>query len=315
MGAFVVRSPVTTTRRVHVCALSALLVIYPAVGLRCEDDTQLRTLQGLMKCSAPTHCIEGACIGSLSLHLYRKADYSLVGHGDDADPNVMLQVQSLLLSERHANTNVLARVHDTRTNLMSVLTDARKFKPTAGLHLGTTRLTRRVCNNTDDCLCLEWYYMRRCILERLASFGDKLREESPYLTLSADLSEYIAAANLEQPALLPSLCVNGSLGMWGPNTCVPDIANSVHAREYFIDWGRTFIDAGMRVLLFSRVLRVAGNPEVRSLMSSTCMSAEILGNLELEWAACVVSNYVLSGAICKSQGPQSNILLNKLGSF
>jgi len=220
MGAFVVRSPVTTTRRVHVCALSALLVIYPAVGLRCEDDTQLRTLQGLMKCSAPTHCIEGACIGSLSLHLYRKADYSLV--------------QSLLLSERHANTNVLARVHDTRTNLMSVLTDARKFKPTAGLHLGTTRLTRRVCNNTDDCLCLEWYYMRRCILERLASFGDKLREESPYLTLSADLSEYIAAANLEQPALLPS---------------------------YFIDWGRTFIDAGMRVLLFSRVLRVAGNPE------------------------------------------------------
>jgi hypothetical protein len=194
-----------------------------------------------VKCERPTACSEGTCLGPTHLHLSRRADYALV------------------------QTQLASRKGDLP--LEPIVEDAARHRPMYGAHYGSNYITRqndgpswssfpspagvvgsprdgvpfrdRTCDARnpkstapeEDCRCLPWEEWRGCLVERLHSYGLRLRAASPYLILSGDITDYIARRNLKEEASFPGVCRPGTVGRWGEGTCVPDLAGSPEAPE------------------------------------------------------------------------------------
>jgi hypothetical protein len=66
--------------------------------------------------------------------------------------------------------------------------------------------------------------------------------------------EFLSQSNLDEPSdeNFQKCCVKGTRGQWGANTtCVPDVT-SMCVQNYYTEWGKVYMDAGIRAFFFGQ---------------------------------------------------------------
>ena len=108
----------------------------------------------------------------------------------------------------------------------------------------------------------------RCLSTRLRLIGQHLRAQSPSMLFSGRLIEFLHQDNLDNASQFQDACVPGSIGKWGSNqTCVPDIAHSPVARDYYVHMGKSFLDGGCTLLFFGQARLTGGGVATSSAVS------------------------------------------------
>jgi hypothetical protein len=216
---------------------------------RCVNRTHYETRDAptaqLCASAAPCRfgflCVAGnSCrAADIASHLARAADYQIV----ESVP--VAQLASC--TEDH--------LADVASGLMlcDVVHSTRAVRPTFGHILGNTWVQFGNGPNARAPACAAspaaW---RGCFGANIKAMVDALQGEAPELLFSGGLMEFLPQANADAPGGWPTgYCVPGSLGQWGPNTCVPDVRLPL-AQQYYVDWGKTYIDAGIRALFFGQ---------------------------------------------------------------
>jgi len=98
---------------------------------------------------------------------------------------------------------------------------------------------------------------RSCVVDNLELTIARFHAQAPTMLAATHLAEYVHKNNA--PQSWPGLCVSGSVGHWGADTCIPDVAGSAAARQYLTDWGKAHIDAGVRAFVFGQARLMGGS--------------------------------------------------------
>eukprot|EP01116_Phalansterium_solitarium_P006235 TRINITY_DN18544_c0_g1_i1.p1 TRINITY_DN18544_c0_g1~~TRINITY_DN18544_c0_g1_i1.p1 ORF type:complete len:599 (-),score=174.79 TRINITY_DN18544_c0_g1_i1:51-1847(-) len=205
------------------------------------------------QCPQPTYCDGRSCVGDIAFHLSRAADYQLV---------MDVTADELDKCGAWADDAAAGRI------LCDVWHATDFLQPSFGLSLFIDWLTFQQ-NNSNPCLASPAAY-RQCLSQNSARQIAALQARSPTLMASGGLMEFIDKNNLDDPTQYPAVCVPGSEGAWGDNnTCIPDIKGSQYARDYYVAWGKAYIDAGVRAIFFGQARLTGGEaqPGVTSAVS------------------------------------------------
>jgi hypothetical protein len=192
------------------------------------------------KCHRTDHTCRA---NTLIEHTYRAVDYQLVSN---------IRADQLQHCTNHTT--------DVKNGFMlcDVWHATKVTKPTFGHLLGFTWLTLGspfFCPGPAS----EW---RKCVGRNLAIQVRALVAESPELLISGGLMEFIHKTNLDDPSLFPDkICRPGSIGCWGDNqTCAPDVTQPA-IQDYYVAWGKEFLDAGIRAIFFGQARMTGGTAE------------------------------------------------------
>ena len=171
-------------------------------------------------------------------------------------------------------------------NLCEAWHATKMMKPTFGIHFSST--WGRVSNVSDApcdpdlepagsnniCRgCKTGLEYRQCWSKNLKNLSSAMISQSPKLMLQCDLAEIIYcddhACNLDNPSDFAEgrACIKGSMGKWGPGTCVPDV-RTAQGQAYFVDWGKAYLDGGCRALYWGEARMIGGQAP-----NSSCVSA------------------------------------------
>eukprot|EP00937_MAST-01D_sp_MAST-1D-sp2_P005819 g5819.t1 len=194
-------------------------------------------------CSAST----GACTApALATHLLRSVDYQIV---ETVPASEAARCSSDPLDDARAGRM-----------LCEVLAGTAATQPTFGHSLGNTWETAPASQrgSIDGCAFANASGWRRCIGANVAQQAALIQARAPHAVLSAGLMEFLAQANLDDPSQFPACCRPGSVGQWGGNnTCVPDVRHPA-VQDYYTDWGRVYLDAGVRAFFFGQARLTGG---------------------------------------------------------
>ncbi len=191
------------------------------------------------RCAAGTACSGGQCLGDLRWHMERTVDLQWV------------QGYSPLLLCRGREADLLSG-----SLSCDALHSVERLQPRLGLFFGNTWITMAP-DSPDPCMRNAPEEARACMQERISGLARLFHDASPNLLLVAQMSEYLHQNNVPVGDW-PDLCVPGSQGHWGANTCIPDIAHSAAARAHLIAWGRIYLNAGLRGFLFGQARLMGG---------------------------------------------------------
>jgi hypothetical protein len=213
-------------------------------------DLKTQVLCDISACRFDFSCISNSCQGnSISDHLPRAADYQIVESVPVAQFNNC--------SSSHANDVAAGYM------LCDVLHSTQKTMPTFGHILGNTWVSFGFGPNATEPECSSspkaW---RSCFGANLAAQVQAFQGESPEILFSGGLMEFLTSVNVDFPDQFPnSYCVKGTIGQWGDNTtCVPDVTLQL-VQEYYIDWGKRFLDAGIRAIFFGQADLTGGHAD------------------------------------------------------
>lgn len=137
--------------------------------------------------------------------------------------------------------------------LCEVLHGTAALQPTFAHELGNTWLSYPGgAGRFGNCSFSSAAGWRQCVAANIAQIAALAVARSPALVISSGLMEFLYQPNLDDPSTFSSCCVPGSIGQWGSNqTCVPDI-RSPCAQDYYVTWGKLFLDAGSRAVFFGQ---------------------------------------------------------------
>ena len=136
--------------------------------------------------------------------------------------------------------------------LCEVLAAVNSTRPTFLHSLGNTWLTFPGPGSIDNCTFATPREWRACVGTNVRRQAQLLLARSPAALISAGLMEFLARQNLDDASGWPGRCCrNGSLGQWGPDTCVPDVTTPC-VQDYYTEWGKIYMDAGMRAFFFGQ---------------------------------------------------------------
>jgi hypothetical protein len=192
-------------------------------------------------CSPGFDCENGACVGPIRAHLQRSVDLQYV---QDRSPDELDQCAADVAQDIAAGRLACDAKHAVQ-----------QLKPRFGLFLGNTWIVRNAyspdsCQSTIDGFV-------QCQWTRLKRIVDVLHVSAPEMLCAAHMAEFVAQTNVTE-SVWKNICVSGTQGKWGPNTCVPDIAHKQAARDYLVDWGKRFVDAGIRAFVFGQARLMGG---------------------------------------------------------
>lgn len=213
-----------------------------------RHDAHSGVLCDIGRCMAGFSCMGASCRGeSLADHILRAADFQIV--------------ESVPVSQ--LNSCSASQAADVAAGLMlcDVWHSTKTAQPTFGHILGNTWVHFGFGPGADAAPCnstpAAW---RACFGKNIGQMVTALQAESPHLLFSGGLMEFLTAPNLDSVTDFPgSACVPGSQGAWGDNTtCIPDITRAA-AQEYYIDWGRNFLDGGIRAIFFGQARLTGGS--------------------------------------------------------
>ena len=139
--------------------------------------------------------------------------------------------------------------------LCEVLHGVTRTQPTFVHSLGNTWLTASATGGGTfgSCTYANASGWRRCVGANIAKQTALIHAAAPHALLNAGLMEFLASSNLVNSTdFAARCCVKGSVGQWGANsTCVPRVRDAC-AQQYYIEWGKTFMDAGIRSFFFGQ---------------------------------------------------------------
>ena len=213
-----------------------------------RKDTKTQQVCDISACRFGFSCQTNSCRGdSISAHLPRAADYQIV--------------ESVPSSQFDNCSSSHAEDVNSGYMLCDVLHSTRQTKPTFGHILGNTWVSFGFGPNATHPECSSspkaW---RNCFGENIGAQVRAFQGESPEILFSGGLMEFLTSLNVDYPENYPEgYCINGTVGQWGDNsTCVPDVTLPL-AQEYYIDWGRKFLDAGIRAIFFGQADLTGGH--------------------------------------------------------
>ena len=270
-----------------VCALIVSLEATPLVwDVRClglED-----TFPG---CINRTHHAVGSCMsGDLSAHTAHPCDAGFECQpstgactADQISSHMRKSVDFQIVETVDADE--VSRCKDPVTDaaqgrmLCEVLAATAATQPTFGHSLGNTWLSAPSTGNgtIDGCSFSSPAAWRSCIGANIAKQAALLVKRSPHLMLCAGLMEFLSKYNLDHPEQFETECCQaGSMGQWGRNdTCVPDIRTKC-IQDYYIAWGKVFLDAGIRAFFFGQS-RLTGGGRTCNDDGTGCSRVSIQG--------------------------------------
>jgi hypothetical protein len=190
-------------------------------------------------------CTDGGCrADALQPHLLRAVDVQLVES---------VNASQLAACSADQGADVAAGYM-----LCDVWHSTRALLPTFGHILGNTWLQFDAtapppCGDSPAA----W---RACVSANIGAQVAALQGESPEMLFSGGLMEFLVDVNLDNQTAFPdSVCRPGSVGQWGGNnTCVPDVTTAA-GQEYYLAWGRAFLDAGIRAIFFGQARLTGGS--------------------------------------------------------
>ena len=157
-------------------------------------------------------------------------------------------------------------LNDARAGRMlcEILYATQIIQPTFGHSLGNTWLTRSPANGNgsiDSCTYNTASGWRECVGRNVAKQTTLLLARAPHLLFTAGLMEFLHRANLDNSpntTTFKQCCIANTIGQWGSNeTCVPDVQTRC-VQEYYVAWGKVYLDAGIRAFFFGQARLTAG---------------------------------------------------------
>eukprot|EP00039_Didymoeca_costata_P027775 m.19163 g.19163 ORF g.19163 m.19163 type:complete len:630 (-) comp6501_c0_seq1:41-1930(-) len=219
--------------------------------IECVNDTHYAQYShseenalSIQPCPQYTACKHNVCQGELAMHMAKST----------------FMQQAALYSPPSELSNCSADPEDDAHHarvLCDVFHATKEIQPGVLHELGNTWLSRDPSQSGPCGVNASTW--RSCLSANLKIISDKLRTVSPASLFSGGLMEYLYQDNLDNATEFIDACIPGSIGQWGNNkTCIPNIAGSPQAREYYIHMGMAFLDAGCTLLFFGQARLTGG---------------------------------------------------------
>ena len=234
-------------------------------GFEC---TALRPHSVLGSCRAVRNTnVRGG--GGIGTHLLRSVDYQIVE---------TVNADELNRCKANASNPTIDAIEGRM--LCEVIQATEIIQPTFGHSLGNTWLTRSPATGTgsiDGCQFSSAQEWRECVGANVAKLANLLVARSPHLLFAAGLMEFLNVANLDDPTnWVQRCCVPNTVGSWGGNdTCVPNVRSSC-GQDYYISWGKVYLDAGIRSFFFGQS-RLTGGGRSCNSDGTGCSRVSIAG--------------------------------------
>jgi hypothetical protein len=215
---------------------------------RCDSNQQSAYCNAngqwvVQPCPEGTSCRDGGqCLGAIAWHTAQPAtmQFSQGGRanqldGCSASPQRDIEGGRLLCDIYHV---------------------VRIIKPRFGMMFGNSWV-KLGGNRYDACYDLGPADGRACISRRLREIRQRLQVEAPFIMLAGQISEFVYKKNVPSDSW-PAICRERSIDHWGADTCIPDLAKA-SGRALQVAWGKAFLDAGLRALVFGQARLQFGN--------------------------------------------------------
>lgn len=253
---------------------------------KCSTGEMIRS-RGSTICRAGFFCSNstGTCLSDdIAAHLTRTVDFQIVETVDtkeaqqcNADPLIDAASGNMLCEALHA---------------------AAAVQPTFGHSLGNTWVSAPAsqAGSIDSCTFTTAEGWRKCIASNVGRQAALLTSRSSHMLISGGLMEYLYRFNLDNPADFEVCCLKDSIGQWGDNnTCVPDVRTNC-AQDYYISWGKAYLDNGVRAFFFGQS-RLTGGGRQCNPDGTGCSRVSLLG------VASILSLFLFALIAYVGQGP------------
>ena len=258
----------------------------PPSAIRCINGSHIAILDG-----AVASCGRGFTCHSLPVASCR-SDRGFAGHSAKAAGYEL--IASVPASQLQTCTADAAADAAAGKILCEAQHATRLLQPTLAIHFSTTWLhvsnhsgapcdpdlepadSNNVCRG---CRTAETY--RQCFTQNLKQVVSAMVSVSPQMLVQCDLAEalYCDTAQgqgcmLDDPSDFAEdkACQPGSMGKWGPGSCVPNI-RSPAGQRFYRTWGKSQLDAGCKALYWGEA-RMIGGSDVNNTakLPTSCVS-------------------------------------------